>query len=500
MDSQIEQSQDSQQGLASGEDPNQTIGNPIPEGNISPEPQSNFIPYQSQTIDNTPTVEEINTSNQTPENITPSTDNTVPQNPLESGLINNAPVGHSSFLMGMIQICNTIVGDGIISLPVVTRYLGLPLGLIFMLFVAAWTVYTVHLLLTCQTLTKKKKYTTIARKSLGNIGFLIVAISIIINNFGLCCIFFRIFGETFQNIVQGFVSEDNYFVTNWHNYFYVIIALFLMCFVIFTETFETFEKTSLFGIVGILVYCVGIYVLYFYKLSNNLEIPKLKGASFYPSDSFAETLACLPSVFIAFTFHMNFYHVYFSLRERSTETMTKACLYSIIFCCFLNLSSSICSFLMYGDLLNDTALSVLRQDMLLYKDKDNFIKANLIITNIGFVCCSTTGIPLMFYSLKKNLFDTINHYKNQNAKPNEEIELTSIDKNQPKEENKEEKKEEEKSETDINTSTDSTKKEEPKVKVKVKMDRTSELIISVILYVLIGAVTIIIPQLKMVRI
>ena len=48
-------------------------------------------------------------------------------------LINNNPKikeGHTSFTMASIQIGNTILGAGIISLPVVVRYIGIVLGVI----------------------------------------------------------------------------------------------------------------------------------------------------------------------------------------------------------------------------------------------------------------------------------------------------------------------------------------------------------------------------------
>ena len=62
-------------------------------------------------------------------------------------------------------------------------------------------------------------------------------------------------------------------------------------------------------------------------------------------------------------------------------------------------------------LKDGTTLKMLLVDMQLYKDKSIFLKIVLVITNIGFLTCSTSGIPLMFYSLKKNLFDSIKYYK-----------------------------------------------------------------------------------------
>ena len=68
-------------------------------------------------------------------------------------LINNNPKikeGHASFTMASIQIGNTILGAGIISLPVVMRYLGIILGTVFIAFIAVCTIFSVKLLLIAQ--------------------------------------------------------------------------------------------------------------------------------------------------------------------------------------------------------------------------------------------------------------------------------------------------------------------------------------------------------------
>ena len=52
--------------------------------------------------------------------------------------------------------------------------------------------------------------------------------------------------------------------------------------------------------------------------------------------------------------------------------------------------------------------------------EDNIIKCLLIIANIGFLVCSTTSIPLVFYTLKQNFFST---YKFIIRKKNKKIEM-----------------------------------------------------------------------------
>ena len=443
-------------------------------------------------------------------------------------LINNNPKikeGHTSFTMASIQIGNTILGAGIISLPVVMRYLGIILGTLFIFFVAFCTIFSVKLLLIAQEITKKNKYSTIARSALGNPGYLFVIITIILNNFGLCCAFFRIFGETVQNTIQGFVSEDSYLITNWHNYIYILILLVIMAFVIYTDNFESFEKTSSLGVVGIIVYVIGLFVIFFYKLHYNL-LPSFSGMSFLPTGPFLELLANLPTVFLSYSFQFNVFPIYFTLQNRAKSEMLNATSVAVAFCFALYVLSGLCCFLMYGTLLDDTTLKMLLVDMQLYKDKSTFLKIVLVITNIGFLTCSTSGIPLMFYSLKKNLFDSIKYYKRKwtlgEKSSKKEIEMTD---KAPKETNEEkldkteelcdktqetnQNSNEPSTQSDPNTtmqsdSSTSTLPVSPNENAQKKeitkddfdLSYTAKIVSTIILYVLIGVVTILVPQLK----
>ena len=443
-------------------------------------------------------------------------------------LINNNPKikeGHTSFTMASIQIGNTILGAGIISLPVVMRYLGIILGTLFIFFVAVCTIFSVKLLLIAQEITKKNKYSTIARSALGNPGYLFVIITIILNNFGLCCAFFRIFGETVQNTIQGFVSEDSYLITNWHNYIYMLILLVIMAFVIYTDNFESFEKTSSLGVVGIIVYVIGLFVIFFYKLHYNL-LPSFSGMSFLPTGPFLELLANLPTVFLSYSFQFNVFPIYFTLQNREKSEMLNATSVAVAFCFALYVLSGLCCFLMYGTLLDDTTLKMLLVDMQLYKDKSTFLKIVLVITNIGFLTCSTSGIPLMFYSLKKNLFDSIKYYKRKwtlgEKSSKKEIEMTD---KAPKETNEEkldkteelcdktqetnQNSNEPSTQSDPNTtmqsdSSTSTLPVSPNENAQKKeitkddfdLSYTAKIVSTIILYVLIGVVTILVPQLK----
>ena len=135
------------------------------------------------------------------------------------------------------------MGAGILGVPLFYKSYGLILSTILILLFATVTVYSVYQLIYCNRITKHSGYSIFAKICFGNIGNLMIKIVIIINNFGLCCAYFRIFGDVSKGVVKGFVGasppgETNFFVDNWQNFFYVLIAGFLMSFFIFKERMD----------------------------------------------------------------------------------------------------------------------------------------------------------------------------------------------------------------------------------------------------------------------
>ena len=334
--------------------------------------------------------------------------------------------GDTSFMGAFIQIGNTILGAGIISLPVVIRYLGFILGIIFILIIGVLTVYSCYLLLKAHQITRKRKYSTIAHAAMGGKGYLFTNIMIILNNFGLSCVYFRIVGDTIQNIVGGYVSKDSFLVTNWHNFLYIIIILAIMCFIIWTEDFQKFEKTSFLGMVGIIIYCITLFILFIYKLVEGFK-PHHSLESYFINGEYTNLLISLPSVFLSYSFQFNLFPIYSGLINRTHHEMIRVTEFSIIFCLVLYVVTGVIGFLMYGNTLNDTILLAFLLDMQ-DENTNQLMKILLIIINIGFLACATTSIPLVYYTLKQNFFSTYKYIVKKSSK-GKNVEMDKEDEN-----------------------------------------------------------------------
>ena len=141
------------------------------------------------------------------------------------------------------------------------------------------------------------------------------------------------------------------------------------------------------------------------------------------------------------------------------------------------------------------------------------IKILLIIANVGFLLCSTTSIPLVFYTLKQNFFSTYKFILRYKKKKKIEMEIeeenskiktiNSIGIND-EDQNKEESNtvisdnnitaDQESERSDSTGSIDSI--DESIKKIKINITKNEENIISLLLYIIIGCVTILVPKLK----
>ena len=245
-----------------------------------------------------------------------------------------------------------------------------------------------------------------AKLTYGAAGSLFVKIIIIINNFGLCCAYFLIFGSTCKNLASVFVDQDSFWVTDFHNYVYILFIFIIMFLLIFKENLDSLKSASFLGVTGISIFFIGLVIIFFYKLANG-EIEQPNAAMLWPKGEALDILGCLPTVFLAFTFQFNVFPIFFTLERKTKSEMLKATVISVCFCVVVYSITGVIGYLMYRDELKDTILQALTADVQQYKGKDNFLIVLLVLINIGFLINSTMSIPLMFFSLKNNFVNSV---------------------------------------------------------------------------------------------
>ena len=321
--------------------------------------------------------------------------------------VNPNKKGKDSTKTAGAQIANTIMGAGILSIPIIMRYLGFLIGIILIVFLALSTVYSVYVLIRCHEITGKNGYSMFGKITMGTFGSILVKIIIIINNLGLCIAYFRIFGEVVQTIIQAWVSPNSFWATNWHNYLYILFCGLIMIFFIFIKNISSLKKVAYLGIFAVLVFSISLIILLGYKSGSNYLDSNANWEFFFPNCSFSEAFKAIPTVFLAFLFQFNVFPIYLSLRNRNMKSMMKATKYGVGFTLIIFLIIGIIGFLLYGLSMEETILNSFSDDMIKFKDISRFIKILIIIICVSFVTTCLTSFPILFLSLRENYINSL---------------------------------------------------------------------------------------------
>ena len=315
--------------------------------------------------------------------------------------------GKDSIKASGAQIANTIMGAGILSIPIIMRYLGFLLGIIFIIFLAFCTLYSVFILIRCHEITGKNGFSMLGKITMGKFGSILIKVIIIINNLGFCIAYFRIFGEVVQTIIQGWVSPDSFWANNWHNFIYIIFCSFIMFSFIFIKNLSALKKVAFMGVSAVLVFSLGLTLLFFHKAIHHYLDSNISWKFLKPNCSFSEAFKMIPSVFLAFLFQFNVFPIYSSLKEKNLESMMKASKIGVGYSLFIFLVVGIIGFLLYGLNMNETLLNSLSEDMTKFRNISSFIKFLIIIISVSFVTTCLTSFPILFLSLRENFINSI---------------------------------------------------------------------------------------------
>ena len=315
--------------------------------------------------------------------------------------------GKDSIKASGAQIANTIMGAGILSIPIIMRYLGLFLGIIFIISLALCTLFSVFILIRCHEITGKTGFSMLGKITMGKFGSILIKVIIIINNMGFCIAYFRIFGEVVQTVIQGFISPDSFWANNWHNFIYIIFCSLIMFYFIFIKNLSALKKVAYMGVSAVLLFSFGLTLLFLHKgihhyLDSNSSWKFLK-----PNCSFSEAFNAIPSVFLAFLFQFNVFPIYLSLKEKNLDSMMKATKIGVGYSLFIFLIVGIIGFLLYGFNMNETLLECLSQDMTKFRNISGFIKFLIIIISVSFVTTCLTSFPILFLSLRENFINSM---------------------------------------------------------------------------------------------
>ena len=227
------------------------------------------------------------------------------------------------------------------------------------------------------------------KMTLGKYGTIFLKISLIVSNFGTCCFYLKILGELIASILNIFIdlSGGEFYTTP---VFFMIISFLLLLPLIYFDGIQSLNKANFLGVVSIIIFFFSIVILFIYKMLHNEMKAVFNSEILFPHGTFFEMFACYTAIIDSYTYKHNYFPIYLSSKPRNNKTMNKATAIACFFRC------------VFKDII-----SALNTEILLYLNKNNYIVTLIVIVEASYVISSLLTLPLLFFSVKKNIINLI---------------------------------------------------------------------------------------------
>lgn len=173
------------------------------------------------------------------------------------------------FLLTVTTIMKTVIGAGILSLPLTVSKLGYVLSLAVFIVVISIIQFTAVLLLKAKNLSKHSNYSSISYHIFRNkFAQLVCSIMIMLNNTGICIIELLILKRSLGKIFDGYIEDKTTrgsFLLS--PYFIVIVCAILEFPITLVKKIEKLKFLAFIGVSGITIFVITLTITFFIEMS-----------------------------------------------------------------------------------------------------------------------------------------------------------------------------------------------------------------------------------------
>jgi Transmembrane amino acid transporter protein len=228
-----------------------------------------------------------------------------------------------SILTSTIDLCNTIVGTGVVSLPYAFSTIGLGMGTVFVVISVWATWFTLRLMISAaQTVhgSPNAKFSTSLQSmdgepsfsSLGQVMF--STYGSVLNDFvvflacgGFAMSYIVSIGECMPEIVKAFLPPDHYLFSILENrHFWMTVFLIVIIPLVFSKSVDDFSWFAAACIVCALFLAFTIIYNSFMTDTIHDKLPTISWVIILDR----KTFDCIPIFIFAFTAHQNIFSIY----------------------------------------------------------------------------------------------------------------------------------------------------------------------------------------------
>ncbi|KAE8689639.1 Transmembrane amino acid transporter family protein isoform 2 [Hibiscus syriacus] len=303
----------------------------------------------------------------------------------------------------VFNICTTMVGAGIMSIPATIKVLGIIPGFAVMFMVAVLVEITVEFLLRYTQHGKSTTYAGLMAESFGSLGSLAVQISVMITNLGCLIIYLIIIGDVLCGNQSGGTLHlgvlQEWFGIHWWNsraYVILLVVLFVMLPLVSLPHMNSLRHSSAISILLALVFiaissAMAIYAFCKGKTQNIRLLP-----DFANQVSVFDLFTTVPVLVTGFSFNVNVHPIRSELSRPSD--MRYAVRVSLAICLAIYFSIGFFGYMLFGDSI--------MADILVNFDQNSDSAIGRLINDtvrLSYAMHLALVFPVLNFSLRANI-------------------------------------------------------------------------------------------------
>lgn len=216
------------------------------------------------------------------------------------------------FLLSVTTIMKTVIGAGILSLPLTVSRLGYVLSLIVFACVIAIIQFTAVLLLKAKNLAKHSNYSSISYHIFRTkAAQSMCSLFILLNNSGICIVELTIIKGALGKIFDGYIEDkdvrDAFYLSP---YFIVIVCAILECPFTLVNKIEKLKFLAFLGVSGITIFVISLIITFFVEMSEETRDWHCHPDLVPVASDFLQMVIVIPNMMLALAYQMNFFPIF----------------------------------------------------------------------------------------------------------------------------------------------------------------------------------------------
>ena len=262
----------------------------------------------------------------------------------------------ATLLSSTANLTNTIIGAGMLSLPLAFSLVGYVGGVFMLLFCVFCADFSIGLLLSLSDTTERYTYEGIAQSAFGRKGVIVVSVSIILLNIGALTAYNIIIGDVLPGLISAAAPE--FLDPDWARYWCVgVVNMVVFLPLSLLRRIDALSASSAISIICVALFVGTMVAMVASGREKNDAAPPDQDPT--PFRASTDVFRAFSLFAFAFTCHTNVFPIYLELGNRSRTRMVTVAHSALTTCFVIYLAVGLSGYLDYTSTLEGVQGDVL---------------------------------------------------------------------------------------------------------------------------------------------